>query len=141
MNKHEKQLDIYRSEYIVKLETELEKLKQDFEEEKKQHKYDIEFQNEVVKDLTKQLKLLKKFKTDFDNYELSKKQGFIAYENWQECEKQIKKLEKDVQKHIKAKEKNHDLYKEMRKNSDIWRDAYHSVLIELKKFKQESVGK
>ena len=43
-----------------------------------------------------ELKRLQEFKTTFDNYELSQKQGFIAYENWQECEKQIKELQKKV---------------------------------------------
>ncbi len=41
----------------------------------------------------KELERLQKFKATFDNYELSKKQGFIAYENWFECEKQIKELQ------------------------------------------------
>ena len=43
-----------------------------------------------------ELKRLQEFKTTFDNYKLSQKQGFIAYENWQECEKQIKELQKKV---------------------------------------------
>ncbi|MDD4068816.1 MAG: hypothetical protein PHF05_00015 [Candidatus Izemoplasmatales bacterium] len=38
-----------------------------------------------------ELERLKKFKETFDNYELSKKQDFIAYENWQECEAELKK--------------------------------------------------
>jgi len=34
---------------------------------------------------------LKEFKKTFDKYELAKKQDFIAYENWQECEAFIAK--------------------------------------------------
>jgi len=49
-----------------------------------------EFQ-EVVNALN-ELKRLKKFKETFDNYELAKKQDFIAYENWLECEAELKKL-------------------------------------------------
>ena len=38
-----------------------------------------------------ELERLKKFKETFDNYELAKKQDFIAYENWLECEVELKK--------------------------------------------------
>jgi len=38
-----------------------------------------------------ELERLKKFKETFDNYELVKKQDFIAYENWIECEAELKK--------------------------------------------------
>lgn len=38
-----------------------------------------------------ELERLKVFKATFDAYELSKKQDFIAYENWQECEAFIAK--------------------------------------------------
>ena len=38
-----------------------------------------------------ELERLKKFKETFDNYELAKKQDFIAYENWLECEAELKK--------------------------------------------------
>ncbi len=47
-----------------------------------------------------ELKRLKKFKETFDNYELLKKQGFISYENWQECEKELTELKRDVARFI-----------------------------------------
>ena len=50
----------------------------------------------VINDVVAELERLQKFKKTFDNYKLSQKQGFIAYENWQECEKQIKELQKKV---------------------------------------------
>ena len=43
-----------------------------------------------------ELKRLKKFKETFDNYELVKKQDFIAYENWIECEKELEELKQEV---------------------------------------------
>lgn len=39
-----------------------------------------------------ELERLKKFKETFDNYELAKKQDFIAYENWLECERELGEL-------------------------------------------------
>ena len=48
-----------------------------------------------------ELERLKKFKETFDNYELAKKQDFIAYENWLECEKELNEL-KCVSDEIKA---------------------------------------
>ena len=47
----------------------------------------------VIKALN-ELERLKKFKETFDNYELAKKQDFIAYENWLECEKELEALKK-----------------------------------------------
>jgi hypothetical protein len=41
-----------------------------------------------------ELERLQKFKATFDAYELSQKQGFVAYENWQECENEIAILQK-----------------------------------------------
>lgn len=52
-----------------------------------------------------ELERLQKFKATFDAYELSQKQGFIAYENWQECEKEIeywKKMHKNREDEIKV---------------------------------------
>ena len=49
---------------------------------------------EVVYQSLQELKRLRKFKKTFDNYELSQKQGFIAYENWQECEKELERFQK-----------------------------------------------
>lgn len=44
----------------------------------------------VIDNGLRELERLRTFKKTFDEYELSKKQDFIAYENWQECEKVIK---------------------------------------------------
>ena len=43
---------------------------------------------EAIEQALNELERLKKFKETFDNYELAKKQDFIAYENWLECEKE-----------------------------------------------------
>lgn len=47
-----------------------------------------------VKTALTELERLQKFKSTFDAYELSQKQGFIAYENWQECERELELLQK-----------------------------------------------
>ena len=47
-----------------------------------------------------ELERLKKFKETFDNYELAKKQGFIAYEIWQECERELAELKCDVKRYF-----------------------------------------
>ena len=47
---------------------------------------------EIITNALKELERLKKFKETFDNYELAKKQDFIAYENWLECEKELEAL-------------------------------------------------
>jgi len=46
---------------------------------------------EAIEQALNELERLKKFKETFDNYELSKKQDFIAYENWLECEAELDK--------------------------------------------------
>ena len=51
----------------------------------------IDISLNVLKNALNELKRLKKFKETFDNYELAKKQDFIAYENWIECEAELKK--------------------------------------------------
>jgi len=55
----------------------------------------IEWHSILKQALTK-LERLKKFKETFDNCELVKKQGFIAYENWIECEKELEELKQEV---------------------------------------------
>jgi len=59
----------------------------------------------MVNEALTELERLQKFKATFDAYELSQKQGFIAYENWQECEKEIeywKKMHKNREDEIKV---------------------------------------
>jgi hypothetical protein len=55
---------------------------------------------ELTSQALNELKKLQQFKKKFDAYELSKKRGFIAYENWKECEKEVeywKKMYKEVE--------------------------------------------
>lgn len=59
----------------------------------------------ILKQALKELERLKKFKETFDNYELLKKQGFIAYENWQECERELTELKCDVKRYFEIREK------------------------------------
>lgn len=63
-----------------------------------------EVPNDVVEtciEALTELDRLQKFKATFDAYELSKKQDFIAYENWQECEKELSEYKQDIQNLIK----------------------------------------
>ena len=48
----------------------------------------------IIEQSLNELERLKKFKETFDNYELAKKQGVIAYENWLECERELEALKK-----------------------------------------------
>lgn len=54
--------------------------------------------HDILKKSIIELERLKKFKETFDNYELAKKQDFIAYENWLECEKELEELKRDVKR-------------------------------------------
>ena len=47
-----------------------------------------------------ELERLKKFKETFDNYELSKRQDFIAFENWLECEGELEELKRDIARYF-----------------------------------------
>ncbi len=60
--------------------------------------YDTEI--DIVDKALNDLERLKKFKETFDNFELAKKQDFIAYENWLECEKELTELKRDVKQFI-----------------------------------------
>ena len=42
-----------------------------------------------IKNALNELERLRKFKANFDAYELAKKQDFVAYEIWQECEETL----------------------------------------------------
>ena len=75
-----------------------------------------------------ELKRLKKFKETFDNYELVKKQDFIAYENWIECEKELEELKQEVITQQEKKEKLLALYKEL---NIIYEKLYTMELSEL----------
>ena len=54
----------------------------------------------IIEQAIAELERLKKFKATFDNYELAKKQDFIAYENWLECEKELEELKRDVKRYF-----------------------------------------
>ena len=60
--------------------------------------YDTEI--DIVDKALNDLERLKKFKETFDNYELAKRQDFIAYENWLECEGEIAELKCDVKRYF-----------------------------------------
>ena len=64
------------------------------------HVLSRETYNEVHESLN-ELDRLRVFKKTFDEYELAQKQGFIAYENWKECEKELEELQRDVKRYIK----------------------------------------
>ncbi len=58
------------------------------------------YKYEEVSEAIDTLERLKKFKETFDNYELAKKQDFIAYENWLECEGGLTELKRDIARYF-----------------------------------------
>ncbi len=54
----------------------------------------------LLKQALNDLERLKKFKETFDNYELAKRQDFIAYENWLECERELTELKRDIARYF-----------------------------------------
>ena len=60
--------------------------------------FDDEFN--LIEQALNDLERLKKFKETFDNYELSKRQDFIAYENWLECERELTELKRDIARYF-----------------------------------------
>ena len=54
----------------------------------------------IIEQALNTLERLKKFKETFDNYELAKKQDFIAYENWLECEGELEELKCDIARYF-----------------------------------------
>ena len=54
----------------------------------------------IIEQALTELERLKKFKETFDNYELAKRQDFIAFENWLECERELTVLKRDVKQFI-----------------------------------------
>ena len=58
------------------------------------------YKYEEVSEAINTLERLKKFKETFDNYELAKKQDFIAYENWLECESELEELKRDIARYF-----------------------------------------
>ena len=55
---------------------------------------------DIVDKALNDLERLKKFKETFDNFELAKRQDFIAYENWLECERELTELKRDVKRYF-----------------------------------------
>jgi len=68
-----------------------------------------EEQRNIVEEALTELERLQKFKATFDAYELSQKQGFIAYENWQECEKELKTYKGEVEELMTLVIGNYDM--------------------------------
>ena len=58
------------------------------------------YKYEEVSEAINTLERLKKFKETFDNYELTKRQDFVAFENWLECEKELTELKCDVKRYF-----------------------------------------
>ena len=58
------------------------------------------YKYEEVSEAINTLERLKKFKETFDNYELAKRQDFIAYENWLECENELEELKRDIARYF-----------------------------------------
>jgi len=58
------------------------------------------YKYEEVSEAIDTLERLKKFKETFDNFELAKRQDFIAYENWLECENELTELKRDVKRYF-----------------------------------------
>ena len=54
----------------------------------------------IIEQALNDLERLKKFKETFDNYELVKRQDFIAYENWLECEGELEELKRDIARYF-----------------------------------------
>ena len=55
---------------------------------------------EEVREAINVLERLKKFKETFDNYELAKRQDFIAFENWLECESELTELKGNIKRYF-----------------------------------------
>ena len=53
-----------------------------------------------IREALNTLECLIKFKETFDNYELAKRQDFIAFENWQECEGELEELKRDIARYF-----------------------------------------
>ncbi len=70
---------------------------------------DVENELEASMMAIGELERLQKFKATFDAYELSQKQGFIAYENWQECEKELKTYKGEVEELMTLVIGNYDM--------------------------------
>ena len=54
----------------------------------------------LLKQALNDLERLKKFKETFDSYELAKRQDFIAYENWLECESELTELKGNIKRYF-----------------------------------------
>ena len=83
---------------------------------------------DIIDKALNELERLKKFKETFDNYELAKRQDFIAYENWLECEGELEELKRDVKQFIEL----------LMKDNHTGRDTFD---IEILKDKLLEVGK
>lgn len=62
------------------------------------------YEIEELKKFLKEHKRLQEFKETFDNYELSKRQDFIAFENWLECERELAVIKCDVKRFMELYE-------------------------------------
>lgn len=84
----------------------------------------------LLKQALTELERLKKFKETFDNYELSKRQDFIAFENWLECENELTELKRDVARYF-------ELYEQGAFNSQEEHDEFSALYNKLSKVGKE----
>jgi predicted RNase H-like HicB family nuclease/cell fate (sporulation/competence/biofilm development) regulator YlbF (YheA/YmcA/DUF963 family) len=89
------------------------------------HQDSVEYIN-TMKEALKELERLRKFKKNFDNYQLNKKRGYIAFENWQECEEQLVEIKRAGSSLIESIQKYHstgdahDYVVQCGKQFDLW---------------------
>lgn len=83
----------------------------------------------VIEQALNDIERLKKFKETFDNYELAKRQDFIAYENWLECEGELEELKRDVKRYFELAN-NDEITKEVMDEFSNIRNKLLEVCVE-----------
>ena len=83
----------------------------------------------LLKQALNDLERLKKFKETFDNYELAKRQDFIAYENWLECEGELTELKRDIARYFELAD-NVEITKEVMDEFSNIRNKLLEVCVE-----------
>ena len=101
------------------------------------HVLSRETYNEVHESLN-ELDRLRVFKKTFDEYELAQKQGFIAYENWKECEKELETMKTKVNRYFELKEILYD-FSGLKSHKQCDLDEYRKLEKELKEWSEKHV--
>ena len=100
----------------------------------------IEFTTDELKCIynsLNELDRLRVFKKTFDEYELAQKQGFIAYENWKECEKELETMKAKVKRYFELKPDVTGFHK-TDNFEDKWKE-FHDLEKELKEWSEKHV--